>query len=130
MITYYDFLKDLDYDDASLLGSAQYKNFISNFVSMSVQEELKNDEDFAIKDNAEALAKFNFVTSTFKSQEVIDFLLYNTLKRHIQYEGANGTEELLTIFNQKNKNANQKADIQKDYSVWENLERRRRCTNI
>jgi thiol-disulfide isomerase/thioredoxin len=119
--TYYDFLNDLNYDDASILGSVNYKNFISNYTTMSVQKELASDESSALKDNGEALAKFNFINATFKDSDVVDFLLYTTLKQHIRYEGANGTKELLDIFNSSSNNENHKADILKDYAHWENL---------
>ena len=118
---YYDFLKDLNYDDSKLLGSAQYKSFLANFTNMSVQDELLSDKETILKDNGEALAKFNFIKTTFKDSDVADYLLYTTLKQHIRYEGANGTQELLTIFNNSNQNQNHKADIEKDYAQWKNL---------
>jgi len=119
---YYDFLKELDYDNSSLLGSVKYKGFITNYVNMSTQKELEKNEEIKLKDNGEAMAKFNFITSDFKDPDVADFLLYTTLKQHIRYEGANGTQELLTYFNNHNKNENHKTDIQNDYAMWENLE--------
>ena len=119
---YYEFLNELNFGNGSLLGSVKYKSFISNYVSMSTQKKLQNNEEIALKDNGEALLKFDFITSNFKDQNVVDFLLYSILKQHIQYEGANGTKELLAIFNEKNKNENHKADIQNSYALWENLE--------
>ncbi len=118
---YYDFLKELNYDDAKLLGSVKYKEFISNYTILSAQKELESDKKLSAQDNGEALAKFNFIKSAFKNTEVADFLMYSTLKRHIQYEGANGTQELIDLFNTRSTNENHKAAILKDYSVWKNL---------
>ncbi len=119
---YYSFLQDLNYDDASLLGSTKFKEFISNYTGVFAKKERDASTDIDLQDNAEAMAKFDFINSTFKDQAIVDFLLYTTLKQHIRYEGANGTKELLGIFNNKNDNEKHKAEIQKDYAVWENLE--------
>ena len=118
---YFDFLNELSFDDANLLGSVKYKEFISNYVNFSVQEELKSNDKLRTKDNGDALAKFDFVNENFKDPEVKNFLLYSTLKQHIRREGANGTQELIDLFVATNQNENHKADILKDYSIWENL---------
>ncbi len=119
---YYTFLQDLKYDDASLLGSIKFKEFISNYTGVFAKKEMESEKDTGLKDNAEAMAKFNFIKATFKNQAIVNFLLYTTLKQHIRYEGANGTKELLSIFNSSTNNESHKAVIQNDYSKWENLE--------
>ncbi len=119
---YYDFLKDITFDDGTLMGSPQYKTFITNYTGKTVQEKIDNDKSILLKDNGEALAKFDFIRESFKAEPVVDFLLYSVLKQHIQYEGANGTRELLNIFNATSQNEYFKSDVQNDYSVWAGLE--------
>ncbi len=118
---YYDFLKELDFDDSKLLGSVKYKEFLMNYISIFVKKEMESKPDPSGQDNREALLKFDFIKTNFKNPDITDFLLYSTLKRHIQYEGANGTKELLDIFNASSNNENHKADVLKDYSIWKNL---------
>jgi thiol-disulfide isomerase/thioredoxin len=119
---YYNFLKELNYDDRNLMGSVKYKSFIVYYTDVFAKKQLESNKKLKLQDNGEALTKFDIIKTNFKDSEVADFLFYITLKQHIQYEGANGTQQLLSIFNDRNKNENYKADILKDYSVWENLE--------
>ena len=92
-----------------------------HYINTFVKKELESTPDPSGQDNREALAKFDFIKTTFKNPEVANFLMYSTLKQHIQYEGANGTQELLDIFNASSNNENHKADVLKDYSIWKNL---------
>ena len=118
---YDDYLKELNLDNGRQLNSSLYKAFLNNYLDLKTRKE-NPGQDYLVKDNAQALDKFNLIQSQFKSQAVKDFLYYRTLKTHIKLEGANGTQALLQNFQENCKNPAYLADVQKDYSNWKQLE--------
>ena len=119
---YYDFQRVLEIDDDAKLISPNFNAYISNFSDLEANKILTNNADLKNSDNGLAKTKFDIIETNFKNPSIKDFLMFNTLKTHIRYEGANGTPELLAIFNNKCSNQNYKNAIQNDYAVWKSLE--------
>ncbi len=119
---YYDFQRGIDLNDPAKLYSPNFVSFISNYIDTKVAKLLEQEPDIQNRDAGVANSKFDIIQKSFSQKEIQEFLMYNTLKMHIKYEGANGTAALLETFDKVNNNLNFKRDIQKDYSVWKDLE--------
>lgn len=119
---YYDFERAIDRNDPAKLWSPNFTSFISNYSDWQVTKLIEKDESFALKDNGRSLAKFNVIADAFTNEEIKEYLMYTTLKTHIKYEGANGTPELIKLFEERSANQNFKNDIQNDYAIWRGLE--------
>ncbi len=119
---YYDFQRNLDLDDPGKMHSPNFNGFVSNYADSEAGKILEQDEALKLSDNGLAKTKFDIIQKQFKNEDIKEYLMYNTLKSHIRFEGANGTTPLLESFNAISKNTNFKQDIQKDYSNWQGLE--------
>ena len=119
---YFDFQRNLDLNDPGKLFSPNFVSFINNYTDAEANKALLNDEKKKLTDNGMALTKFDIVSQQFKNKEIQEFLMYNTLKTHIKYEGANGTTPLMQKFEEISTNLNLKRDIQNAYSMWRGLE--------
>ena len=119
---YFDFQRDLDLDDAAKMISPNFNSFISFYADIEAGKILEKEEQLKISDNGLALTKFKIINERFKNQEIKEYLMYNTLKTHIKYEGANGTPTLIETFDKSCSNLTYKNDIQKDYANWKSLE--------
>ncbi|MFT7606925.1 MAG: thiol-disulfide isomerase/thioredoxin [Saprospiraceae bacterium] len=119
---YFDFQRDLTIDDSGNMISPNFTTYISYYTDIEAGKILENNEKLKATDNGLAKTKFDVINQSFKDSDIKDFLLYNTLKTHIQYEGANGTPALLEIFNESCNNQIFKNNIQTDYANWRGLE--------
>jgi thiol-disulfide isomerase/thioredoxin len=119
---YFDFQRNLKIDDPGNMISTNFSTYISYLTDIEAGKILENNEQLKATDNGLAKTKFEVIKQNFKDSEIKDFLFYNTLKTHIQYEGANGTPILLDDFNNSCTNQIYKNNIQKDYANWKGLE--------
>ena len=105
---WFDFMKGLNLDDPTLLGIPDAKYFIIGQVNDQALKKsgVKPEESWGNIDLLRAI--FSEVDLGFKNPEVVDVLLFEKLKQHLDAEGNNGISDLVDKYlslavNEKNR---------------------------
>ncbi len=110
--------KDLDLDNADLLPSEQYRSFIKSHLSQITQAKINENPE---AHGNPSMTKMDLILKTYQDPSIKDYLMFHTVKAHIDNQGTKGTTELMALFEKNCTDATFKETIAKDYKIWENL---------
>lgn len=111
-----DYLKGLVLDDANLLTSSNYRQFITGQVRSAMG---KSFEEGKKATPAERSTKsYELAATLFKDAKVLEYVRTHTLYDHFKYVNAEDMDGLLARFKKDVKNTNFVAAIDKHYAPW------------
>ncbi len=116
---YFAFLDKLPIDDASLLTSSKFKQFINYLVDLKAEE---NREDGKEPGKMEALqSKFEHIPEMFTNEEVRNQALYGQMRDMVRYDGTSVSEEMMAHYHSLSTNEKHKRELADTYKGWAHL---------
>ncbi len=84
-------------NNSELLEIESFKSFIKAFLYMQSKIELKKD-NYTNTDNQQLNATLNLITDYFNNKEIVDYLKYEYINKHIENFGIKNLEEVYSDF--------------------------------
>lgn len=113
---YFNFLKDLNLNDSSLLDMLWFKRFTQKYIQKKAEDIISSSELFKYGNNIFSNLKFDIILDSFSDIKVRDFQIYALLHYHVYINGIQNSEKLLNRFKEKCSNQKYIDEIQKIYN--------------
>jgi acetyl esterase/lipase len=95
---YYDFLKQVNFNDAELLNIKEYRTFLDVYLKLFAEKELQNESLYSNKNYKSIRAKMNVVLKTFTNPTVRSEMLYSFSKQFFGEYYHKNIDNLINAF--------------------------------
>jgi len=110
---YYDFLKQVNYNNTELLDIKEYKNFLNSYLRIFSEKELENESLYSNKNYKTIRAKMKVALETFTSPTIRSEMLYSFSKQFFEEYYHKGINDIIDIFRKNCVNQNYVEEINK-----------------
>lgn len=116
-----DYLKDLQYNDASLLPSPRFRDFLRN-IRYNETFKLIAAKPYLVSPETDHInAMFIVIDSLFTDASIKNYALYTTMKFELRQLGLAVPKESVDAFYEKCTNKSYIAEIKGNYLIWTSL---------
>ncbi len=120
--SYYDFRKEISLDDAEALASPEYRDYLEEHASKSIEAILEADTTLEGDWAAVSRAQYEFTSGDPEIGEgTRDYLLASTLYDYISFNGTEGSEKMLASYRKTHKNPEFLSAVENNYTQWAKL---------
>ena len=115
--SFYDFQKEINLNDSTMIFIPEYQIFLKTYLDKKLYEKGENYETM----NDLIKAEFNIILSEMKQQKIKNYLLHSAFKDHLQFNGLDGVNDLLLLYEKHNTNKKNKEEINAIVKKWQQL---------
>ncbi len=108
-------------ENPALLNLPRYTSFINDVNFMTIYKILEENEDLLNENKALLIATTQAVEETFQDPEVKDYLLFDALKKDMEWTGPEDAGDFYTSFMEESKNEFYKGKLKEIEVKWDHL---------
>ncbi|MEN8120079.1 MAG: TlpA disulfide reductase family protein [Bacteroidota bacterium] len=114
----FEFKKSINLNDAKIINSKYYQNFLEYTISQEAGKLYNNDSTIQKKLNPVILSRLEFIKSSISDSTILNHLLFSLMKSQFRYYATNGIDDVLPFFKENCTNQDYKSEIDSIITDW------------
>ena len=118
---WFDFEKSINFNDAKLINSSNYQQFVSYSISNEAGELSEKDSSIQKMPNPMVVSRLEVIKNKITDKQVLNYHLFTLLKMQLDYYATKGIDNVLPYFKENCSNQQYLSEIDSLKTEWEKI---------